>query len=112
MDWSTKSRLGFSKFVSVGNKADIDEADLLAYFKDDPQTKVIGMYIEGSNRGKAFMQQAKETSMSKPIIVLKSGRTSSGSKAASSHTGALSGSDKIYDAAFIQSNISKGQHDR
>jgi acetyltransferase len=105
LDWSTKSKVGFSKFISVGNKLDIDEADLLKYLKDDPDTNVIGMYIEGANRGKELMNEAFRTSQVKPIIVLKSGRTSSGSKAASSHTGALSGSDKIYDAAFHQANI-------
>jgi acetyltransferase len=105
LDWSTKSRLGFSKFISVGNKVDIDEADLLAYLKDDPSTNVIGMYIEGANRGKELMKEAFKASQVKPIIVLKSGRTSSGSKAASSHTGALSGSDKIYDAALAQSGV-------
>jgi len=105
LDWATKSKVGFSKFVSTGNKVDIDEADLLTYLKDDDQTKVIGMYIEGANRGKAFMRSALKTSRAKPIIVLKSGRTSCGSKAASSHTGALSGSDKVYDAAFRQSGI-------
>ena len=92
LDWATKSKVGFSKFVST-------------YLKDDDQTKVIGMYIEGANRGKAFMRAALKTSREKPIIVLKSGRTSCGSKAASSHTGALSGSDKVYDAAFRQSGI-------
>ncbi len=105
LDWSTKSRVGFSKFISVGNKVDIDEADLLAYLKDDPSTNVIGMYIEGANRGKELMKEAFSTSQVKPIIVLKSGRTSSGSKAASSHTGALSGSDKVYDAALTQSGV-------
>jgi acetyl coenzyme A synthetase (ADP forming)-like protein len=105
LDWATKSKVGFSKFVSTGNKVDIDEADLMNYLRDDDQTKVIGMYIEGANRGKAFMRAALKTSRQKPIIVLKSGRTSCGSKAASSHTGALSGSDKVYDAAFRQSGI-------
>jgi len=105
LDWSTKTRVGFSKFVSVGNKADIDEADLLSYLREDKDTKVIGMYLEGANRGKELMREAFETSKVKPIIALKSGRTSSGSKAASSHTGALSGSDKVYDAAFTQSNV-------
>ncbi|MFA5311857.1 MAG: acetate--CoA ligase family protein [Methanomassiliicoccales archaeon] len=105
LDWSTKTHVGFSKFISVGNKVDIDEADLLAYLKDDENTKVVGMYLEGANRGKDLMREAFETSKVKPIIALKSGRTSSGSKAASSHTGALSGSDKVYDAAFQQANV-------
>ena len=105
LDWSTESQVGFSNFISVGNKVDIDEADLLDYLKDDPATNVIGIYLEGADRGREFMRQALKTSAAKPIIVLKSGRTSTGSKAASSHTGALSGSDKVYDAAFRQANI-------
>ena len=103
LDWSSEVKVGFSKFISVGNKVDIDEADLLEYLRDDPMTKVIGMYIEGTERGIDFMRQAALTSMTKPVIVLKSGRTSSGAKAASSHTGALSGSDKVYEAALSQS---------
>src|SRR5690606_4896604 len=104
LDWSTATGVGFSTFISVGNKVDVDEADLLEYLKDDPNTNVIGMYVEGANRGRELVRQAREASKKKPLIVLKSGRTSSGSKAASSHTGALSGSDKVYDAAFRQAN--------
>jgi acetyltransferase len=105
LDWAQRTNVGFSKFISVGNKLDIDEADLLQYLRDDPLTNVIGMYIEGTNRGIEFMHQAKLTTRTKPIIALKAGRTSSGAKAASSHTGALSGSDRIYDAAMAQSGI-------
>ncbi|MBI0583415.1 MAG: acetate--CoA ligase family protein [Methanomassiliicoccus sp.] len=105
LDWARATRIGFSKFVSVGNKVDIDEADLLTYLKDDERTKVIGMYIEGMERGREFMAVAREASRCKPIIALKAGRTSSGAKAASSHTGALSGSDKVYDAALVQSGV-------
>ncbi|NLI73605.1 MAG: CoA-binding protein [Euryarchaeota archaeon] len=104
LDWSTATGVGFSTFISVGNKVDVDEADLLEYLKDDPNTNVIGMYIEGADRGRELMHQARETSKKKPLIILKSGRTSSGSKAASSHTGALSGSDQVYDAAFRQAS--------
>jgi acetate---CoA ligase (ADP-forming) len=105
LDWARATRIGFSKFVSVGNKLDIDEADLLSYLKNDEQTAVIGMYIEGMRRGQEFMRMARVTSRTKPIIALKAGRTSSGAKAASSHTGALSGSDKVYDAAFAQAGV-------
>ncbi len=105
LDWAQRTNIGFSKFISVGNKLDIDESDLLQYLRDDPLTKVIGMYIEGTDRGIEFMRQAKLTTRDKPIIALKAGRTSSGAKAASSHTGALSGSDKVYDAAMAQSGI-------
>ncbi|MFA5314147.1 MAG: acetate--CoA ligase family protein, partial [Methanomassiliicoccales archaeon] len=105
LDWAASSSMGYSKFISVGNKMDIDEAYLLEYLRNDPETKVIGMYIEATNRGKEFMQEAYATSRHKPIIAIKAGRTSSGAKAASSHTGALSGSDKIYDAVFQRSGI-------
>ncbi len=103
LDWSKEVKVGFSKFISVGNKVDIDEADLLEYLRDDPRSKVIGLYIEGTDRGIDFMKQASLTSVCKPVIILKSGRTSSGAKAASSHTGAMSGSDKVYEAALSQS---------
>ncbi len=105
LDWARATRIGFSKFISVGNKLDIDEADLLGYLKDDEQTAVIGLYIEGMSKGQEFIRVARETSRSKPIIALKAGRTSSGAKAASSHTGALSGSDKVYDAALAQAGV-------
>jgi len=105
LDWARAMRIGFSKFISVGNKLDIDESDLLGYLKDDDRTKVIGLYIEGMKGGQEFIQVARETSRCKPIIALKAGRTSSGAKAASSHTGALSGSDKVYDAALSQAGV-------
>ena len=105
LDWAKSTRIGFSQFISVGNKLDIDEADLLEYLRKDEQTKVIGMYIEGMKRGREFMAQAERTSRAKPILALKAGRTSTGAKAASSHTGALSGSDRMYDAALAQSGV-------
>ncbi len=105
LDWAAETSVGFSKFISVGNKVDIDETELLSYLQEDEQTKVIGMYIESIDRGEKFMRVAYETSRSKPIIALKAGRTSSGARAASSHTGALSGSDQIYDAALEQSGV-------
>lgn len=105
LDWAKKTKIGFSKFISVGNKVDVDEADLLEYLGKDDQTQVIGMYIEGVNRGQEFLRQASETTKTKPILALKSGRTSSGAKAASSHTGALSGSDAVYEAALQQSGV-------
>ena len=105
LDWAKAYDIGFSKFLSMGNKLDIDEADLLQYLADDDDTSVIGMYIEGMNRGREFMKEALKTSKKKPIIVLKSGRTDSGATAASSHTGAMSGSDSVYDAALKQSGM-------
>ncbi|MEM0448289.1 MAG: acetate--CoA ligase family protein [Methanomassiliicoccales archaeon] len=105
LDWASRTKAGFSKFVSLGNKMDIEEADVLRYLRDDPKTKVIGMYIEGITRGADFMQQAEATSKVKPVIALKAGRTSSGAKAASSHTGAISSGDKVYQAALEQSGV-------
>ena len=105
LDWASRTNIGFSKFISVGNKVDIDEADLLEYLSDDDRTSVIGMYIEGMDRGVEFLRQASKTTKSKPILALKSGRTSSGAIAASSHTGALSGSDAVYEAALKQMGV-------
>ena len=110
LDWAEEYDVGFSKFLSMGNKLDIDEADLLQYLADDGDTSVIGMYIEGMNRGREFMSEALKTSKKKPIIVLKSGRTDSGAKAASSHTGAMSGSDSVYDAALKQAGMIRAQN--
>lgn len=105
LDWAAGTNVGFSKFVSVGNKMDVEESFMLDYLRHDERTKVIGMYIEGVNKGKEFMEQAALTTKVKPIIALKAGRTSTGAKAASSHTGALSGSDKVYDTVLRQSGI-------
>ncbi len=105
LDWAATENVAFDKFVSTGNKVDITEADLLEYMKYDPATKIIGLYIEGIEDGKEFMRTSQKASKIKPIIALKSGKTSPGAKAASSHTGALAGSDAVYDAAFKQSGI-------
>lgn len=105
LDWAANMNIGFSKFISVGNKLDVDEGHLLEYLRQDPMTKVIGMYIEGTDRGREFLGQAELTTRVKPVIALKAGRTSSGAKAASSHTGAMSGSDRVYDAAMRQAGV-------
>ena len=105
LDWASEINVGFSKFISVGNKVDMEEADILRYLRDDPATKVIGMYVEGMAHGTQFMEEAEATSRHKPVIALKAGRTSSGAKAASSHTGAISSSDRVYDAAMGQTGI-------
>ena len=107
LDYARAKHIGFSKFVSFGNKADINEIDLLMYLKNDPQTKVILMYLEEVSDGQALMGIAQEiiSETGKPILVLKSGRTSEGASAAASHTGALAGSDEVCDAAFEQAGI-------
>lgn len=107
LDYAEARNIGFSKFVSFGNKGDVDEVDLINYLKDDPLTKVILLYLEEVTDGPALMEAArnviKETG--KAVLVLKSGRTKEGASAASSHTGSLAGSDDICDAAFEQAGI-------
>jgi 4-hydroxybutyryl-CoA synthetase (ADP-forming) len=98
--------IGFSKVISMGNKVDMDENDVLELLSGDIETKVIVMYLEDIHNGRSFMEIAKRvTKDGKPIIVLKAGRTPEGAKAAMSHTGALMGSDEIYDALFTQSGV-------
>jgi 4-hydroxybutyryl-CoA synthetase (ADP-forming) len=99
--------IGFSKVISMGNKVDMDENDILELLSEDPETKVIVMYLEDIHDGRRFMEIAKKITVNskKPIIVIKAGRTPEGAKAAMSHTGALMGSDEIYDSLFIQSGV-------
>jgi 4-hydroxybutyrate---CoA ligase (ADP-forming) len=99
--------IGFSKVISMGNKVDMDENDILELLEDDPSTKVIVMYLEDIRDGRRFMNVAKRITFEKrkPIIVLKAGRTPEGAKAAMSHTGALMGSDEIYESVFQQSGV-------
>jgi acetyltransferase len=105
LDWAASESLGFDKLVSVGNKADVTEAELLKYIARDQATRVVALYVEGIDNGREFMRVAKEVSRLTPLIALKAGRTDMGARAASSHTGALAGSDAAYDAAFEQSGI-------
>jgi acetyltransferase len=105
LDWAASERLGFDKFVSVGNKADVSEAELVEYIAREPSTRVVALYVEGIDNGRDFVNAAKEASRMTPLIALKAGRTDSGARAASSHTGALAGSDAAYDAAFKQAGI-------
>jgi acetyltransferase len=110
LDWAMAgSRIGFSKFVSLGNKADVSEIDLMKAWADDPHTKVILAYIEGLPNGPDFMRVAREVSRKKPIAVVKSGITSAGAKAVSSHTGSLAGSEQAYAAAFKQSGVLRAE---
>jgi len=99
--------IGFSKVISMGNKVDMDESDVLELLAEDEDTRVIVMYLEDIRNGRRFMEIAKEitTEKKKPIIVLKAGRTAEGAKAAASHTGALGGSDANYEAAFVQCGV-------
>jgi len=107
LDYAQSKNIGFSKFVSFGNKADISEIDLLYYLADDPKTKVILIYLEEISDGKALMKCAKDiiSGIGKPILAIKSGRTDEGAAAAASHTGSLAGSDDICNAALKQAGI-------
>ncbi len=107
LDYAEGRNIGFSKFISFGNKADVNEIDLLRYLKDDPDTDVILMYLEDITNGREFLETAREITWQarKPILAVKSGRSVEGARAAASHTGALVGSDSAYDAIFYQSGI-------
>lgn len=101
MGWTVMEKIGLGSLISLGNKADVEEKELIEYFNDDNNIQVVLIYMEGIKDGRKFMQ----TKVKKPVITLKVGRSQRGAKAAASHTGSLSGSDKIYDAAFNQLGI-------
>src|ERR1700682_6548671 len=103
--FSRSAKMGVSAIVGLGNKSDIDEDDLLAFFEQDPNTNLIAQHCEDLKDGRAFAEAAKRVSKKKPVIVLKAGRPSAGAKAASSHTGALAGNDKIYEDVLKQSGV-------
>ena len=97
--------IGFSKFVSLGNKVDLSETEMLEYLAQDDETRVIMGYLEAVGDGRRFMEVAKEVTRIKPVVLVKSGITTAGARAASSHTGALAGADAAYEAAFKQCGI-------
>jgi acyl-CoA synthetase (NDP forming) len=103
LGWTMNQGIGFSKFVGSGNEALLRAADYIEYLGEDVETRLILAYLEGVDDGRDFMEVVSRISLSKPVIILKSGRTQEGGRAAMSHTGSLSGSDHIYDAAFRQS---------
>jgi acetyltransferase len=109
LDYAAGRHMGFSKFVSIGNKADINEIDFLRYLKDDRDTDVIIMYLEDISDGHAFIEISREITLNagKPILALKAGRSPEGARAAASHTGSLAGSDTAYDAIFMQGGIQR-----
>jgi acetyltransferase len=100
LDWSRSIQLGFSAFISIGSMADVDWGDLIYYLGDDPHTRSILLYMESVGDAHSFLSAAREVALTKPIIVIKVGRTGAAAKAAASHTGALTGSDDVLDAAF------------
>ena len=105
LDWAYQSQVGFSKIISVGNKAGLSEIELMKYLAADPETKVIMMYLENIVDGQEFMKLADKITDKKPVIVLKAGTSDQGQQAISSHTGSLAGSDQAIEAAFKQSGV-------
>ena len=103
--FSRSAKMGVSAIVGLGNKCDIDEDDLLIFFEQDDNTKVIAQHCEDLKDGRSFAEVARRVSKKKPVIVLKAGRTSAGARAASSHTGALAGNDRIYEDVFKQAGV-------
>lgn len=99
LDWARDRRVGFSLFASLGNQADISESDVLEAMADDAETKVIACYLEGVADGRRFLQALRHAAAAKPVVLLKAGRSAEGARAVSSHTGALAGSDRAFDAA-------------
>jgi acetyltransferase len=105
LDWSLREHVGFSAFVSIGAMLDVDWGDLLDYLGNDPHTKSIVIYMETVGAARAFLSAAREFALTKPIIVLKAGRTDAAAKAAASHTGSLTGNDEVLDAAFRRCGV-------
>ena len=105
LDWSLREQVGFSAFVSTGSMLDLGWGDLIDYFGDDPHTGSILIYMESIGDARSFLSAAREVTLSKPIIVLKAGRSEAASKAAASHTGALTGSDDVLEAAFRRAGV-------
>jgi acetyltransferase len=105
LDWANSENIGFSNFVSIGSMIDVDYGDLIDYFGTDPRTRSIIMYIEGLTNARKFMSAARHFARTKPIIVVKAGRFSESAQAATSHTGALTGENEVYEAAFRRAGM-------
>ena len=105
VDLILESEVGFSHFASLGNEMDVSDADMIAYFGDDPDVKVIAVYLEGVQNGARFVEEARRVSRIKPIVMLKAGRNNAGARAVSSHTGSLAGSYAAYQAVFSQTGV-------
>ncbi|MFX0169650.1 MAG: acetate--CoA ligase family protein [Candidatus Hodarchaeota archaeon] len=105
MSFAYNEKIGFSKFASFGNALDVDEGDLIDYLEDDEDTQVTGLYLESISRGRKFIDICRRACKVKPFIVIKAGRSEAGTRAVSSHTGSLAGTDRIYDAAFEAAGI-------
>jgi acetyltransferase len=109
LDWAIGENVGFSKFVSLGNKADLSESDVMEFLSNDPETRVILGYVESIDDGIRFLRVSREVTARKPVIIVKAGSTAAGARAASSHTGSLAGSDRAYAAAFRQGGVLRAE---
>ena len=105
LEWTAGKGVGFSRFATLGNEADVTETDLIEALADDPNTRVIVAYVEAIQDGRRFIDVASRVSQEKPILVIKAGTTQAGTRAVSSHTGSLAGEMAAYDAAFVQSGV-------
>lgn len=105
LDWASLNDVGFSHFISLGNMADVDFGDVVDYLASDPNTHAILLYIEAVSQGRKFLSACRAAARNKPVLVIKSGVVAEGAKAAATHTGALAGSDRVYDAAFRRSGL-------
>jgi acyl-CoA synthetase (NDP forming) len=109
MDWAPSQDLALCKLATIGNRADVDESDMIEYLGEDPATRVIVMYLEGVKDGRRFIEVARKASLEKPVLVYKSGETEAGKKATMSHTGSLAGAEAIFDGACRQTGIIRGR---
>lgn len=105
LDWSFRENVGFSSFISIGSMLDVDWGDLIYYLGDDPHTESIVIYLESIGNARSFLSAAREVALTKPIIVIKAGRTDAAAQAATSHTGALAGSDAVFNAALRRCGV-------
>jgi len=105
LDWARPHGIGFSHFISLGNMADVDFGDVIDYLANDPKTNAILLYVEAITDGRKFMSACRAAARNKPVLVIKSGVVEEGAKAAATHTGALAGSDRVYDAAFQRAGL-------
>jgi acetyltransferase len=109
MDWAPSQDIALCKLATIGNRADVDEIDMLEFLGEDPATRVIVMYLEGVQDGRRFIEVARRASLEKPVLVYKSGETEAGKKATMSHTGSLSGAEAIFDGVCRQTGIIRGR---
>src|SRR5579864_5485395 len=109
LDWAAQEEVGFSAIISTGSMLDVGWGDLISFYGEDPQTQSIVLYMESIGEARGFLSAAREVALTKPIIVIKAGRSEAASHAASSHTGALTGSDEVFDAAFRRCGVLRVQ---